>query len=60
MCGVGGGEALTRLMEEDNVGHGNAIAVFIKTRMVVRGGVEALTRLMEEDDVGTAMQLPCL
>ncbi len=29
-------EALTRLMEEDDVEHGNAIAVFIKTRMVVR------------------------
>ena len=33
---VQGGEALTRLMEEDNVGHGNAIAVFIKTRMVYK------------------------
>ena len=38
MCGVGGGgrdEALTRLMDEDDVEHGNAIAVLIKTRMVV-------------------------
>ena len=33
-------EALTRLTEEDGVGHGNAIASLIETRMVLRAATQ--------------------